>query len=76
MISLVPLLPSYPVAVVLDAVVSLITAVCENRLTAKLLAEYHGKVVVCISEMFPAGVQAYSDVGAVMRNAKLKAPQI
>lgn len=68
--------PFPTVACVLDAIVALIAAVCENRLSPKLLAEYHGKVAVCLSEMFPSGVQAYSDVEAVLRNSKLKAPHV
>ena len=57
-------------------------AVCEQRPSSKLLAESHGKLVVCLSTMFISGgagagaVQAYSDIEAVLRNAKLKAPHV
>jgi hypothetical protein len=64
------------VAEALDVIVVLITAVCEDRLTAKQLVDFHGKVSVCLHEMFVQGVQIYSDIGTVLRNSKLKAPNV
>lgn len=54
----------------------IVTAVCEEEPpTASRLAEFYGKVVVCLHEAFSGqGFQLQRSVDAILRNAKLKAP--
>lgn len=56
----------------MDAAVSVVTATCDKRLTSAQVVAFHGKVCVCLNEMFFGGHQVYSDVETVLRNAKLK----
>ena len=58
----------------MDSAVAVVTATCDGSLTARRLTDFHGKVVVCLHEMFYAGTLCTTDVAAVLRNAKLKAP--
>lgn len=54
----------------------IVTAVCEEEPpSASRLAEFYGKVVVCLHEAFSGqGFQLQRSVDAILRNAKLKAP--
>ena len=54
----------------------IVTQVCaEEPPTASRLAEFYGKVVVCLHEAFSGqGFQLQRNVEAILRNAKLKAP--
>jgi hypothetical protein len=53
----------------------LVTAQEEEPPSASRLAEFYGKVVVCLHEAFSGqGFQLQRSVDAILRNAKLKAP--
>lgn len=54
--------------------VSVVTTACDGRLTAAQIVAFHGKVCVCVNELFFGGMRVYSDAATVVRNAKLKAP--
>lgn len=58
----------------MDHAIAVVTATCDGTLTPRRLSDFHGKVVVCLREMFYAGTLVTPDVAAVLRNAKLKAP--
>lgn len=60
----------------LGAAYRIVTAVCdEEPPSAARLAEFYGKVVVCLHEAFSGqGFQLQRSVDAILRNAKLKAP--
>ena len=70
------LAPPAPAADLLGSAYRVITAVCEEEPpTAARLAEFYGKVVVCLHEAFSGqGFQLQRSLDAVLRNAKLKAP--
>ena len=57
-----------------DAAVALVRACCDGAPTAERVLAFHGKLRVCVSEMFFAGHLVCSDVELVLRNAKLKPP--
>jgi len=57
---------------IMDALVSIITAVCDGRLNPAHLVDFHGKVVVALDEAVWEGVLVHSDPDIVLRNAKLK----
>ena len=69
-------LPHPPAADLLGSAYRVVTAVCEEEPpTAARLAEFYGKVVVCLHEAFSGqGFQLQRSLDAVLRNAKLKAP--
>jgi hypothetical protein len=56
----------------MDALVAIITAVCDGRLNPAHLVDFHGKVVVALDEAVWEGVLVHSDPETVLRNAKLK----
>ena len=70
------LAPPAPAADLLGSAYRVVTAVCEEEPpTAARLAEFYGKVVVCLHEAFSGqGFQLQRSLDAVLRNAKLKAP--
>jgi hypothetical protein len=57
-----------------DAAVALVHACCDGAPSAERALAYHGKLRICVSEMFFAGALVCSDVELVLRNAKLKPP--
>ena len=58
----------------MDHAIAVVTATCDGTLTPRRLSDFHGKVVVCLREMFYGGTLVTPDVAVVLRNAKLKAP--
>ena len=56
----------------MDLVAAIVEATCDNRMSASKIVEFHGKIMVCLSEMFYGGTLSTTDVEAVLRNAKLK----
>lgn len=65
------------VAEALELAARLVDAACDRALSAARVVEFHGKLVVCLHEMFTSGGGGhvrYGDVDTVLRNAKLKAP--
>lgn len=61
---------------VMTAAVAVVHATCDKRLTCAQVIAFHGKICVCLNEMFFGGHQVYSDVDTVLRNAKLKPPKL
>lgn len=61
---------------VLDYFVEVVTGTCDGRLTAAQILAFHGKVCVCVNEMFIGGVLAHTSVETVLRNAKLKPAKV
>ena len=59
----------------LDYAVAVVDATCDNVLTASQLMSYHGKIAVCLREMFYGGHLYTTDTETVLRNAKLKGVQ-
>ena len=68
--------PARAAADLLGSAYRIVTAVCEEEPpTAARLAEFYGKVVVCLHEAFSGqGFQLQRSLDAILRNAKLKAP--
>ena len=56
----------------LDHVVAIVEATCDGRMSAAKVVDFHGKIVVCLDEMFYGGTLSTTDVETVLRNAKLK----
>ena len=60
----------------LPALERTLAAVCEqdlNRLEARQILAFHGKVVLCLNEAYPLGVRRLTNADAVVKAAKLKA---
>ena len=61
---------------ILDFIVTLVNATCENAMSPPHVLALHGKIAVCMNEAFYGGRLLHSDVETVLRNAKLKAPVV
>ena len=59
----------------LPFLVRLVTAACDDALSPAQVVAFHGKLVVVLDHAFRGGAQVHSDVPAILRAAKLKAPQ-
>jgi predicted short-subunit dehydrogenase-like oxidoreductase (DUF2520 family) len=60
----------------LDFLVRLVDGACDGALSPPQVVAFHGKLAVCLSEASFAGQLLHSDVEMVLRNAKLKAPNV
>lgn len=55
-----------------ELAVALVRATCDGAPTPAQVLAFHGKLRVCVSEMFAGGDLVCTDVELVLRNAKLK----
>ena len=69
-----PLVPTAAVSDTMDSAVACVAGTCDGLLTPRQVIDFHGKIVVCLHEMFYGGTLACADVEAVLRSAKMKAP--
>jgi hypothetical protein len=60
----------------MDFCVTCVKETCDRSLTPDKVLAFHGKVRVCLNEMFFAGTLVHTDVELVLRNAKMKPPKV
>jgi hypothetical protein len=51
-----------------------VEATCDDELSAKRLLDFHGKVVVALHQALYGGTVSCTNIEAVLRDAKMKAP--